>query len=498
MDNEILLSLSGISKSFLGVKALDEVSLEVNKGEIHAVIGENGAGKSTLMNIIFGSLRRDSGEIVFNGRPVNYKGPAEALDDGIAMIHQETRLVQQFTASENIYLGREDQFVSGGFMNNKARDIAAQELLKSLGLDISSTALVSSLPIAQVQLIEVARAIACEAKLIIMDEPTSSLSDKEIVHLFRIIKDLAAKGVSVIFISHKIKEIFDICDRVSVYRDGRYICTKYCSELTHDELIKYVVGRELTQLYPKAEAEIGDVVLEVKNLARYGVFQDINFKVRKGEILGFAGLAGAGRSEVAQAIFGIDKLDEGEIIFNGKPVKIHNPDAAVKLGMGMVTEDRLRRGIIAQMSVKDNMTLVKLKEFCSTFMNFISNKKEMAQYRESVSQMGVKVHSDKQRIDSLSGGNQQKAILGRWIMNNPTLMILDEPTRGIDVGSKSEIHRIIGEFVKQGMAIILISSEMPELLGMADRILVMREGRIVYETDREHATQETMGKYALG
>lgn len=498
MTNEVILSVEGVSKSFLGTKALDKVSLEVCKGEVHGVIGENGAGKSTLMNTIFGSLQRDEGTIRFMGEEVHFKCPADALKNGISMIHQETNLVQQFTASENIWLGMEKRFMKGGHLDNGARDRKTQELFDEYGISLHYDDVAGQISMAACQMIEVIRAVACGAKLTIMDEPTSSLSENEVEILFRMIRKLTQQGVAVIYISHKIEEIMEICDRLSVYRDGHYIGTRLISEIDHGTIVSMVVGRELTNLFPKSEPNIGEVILDVKNLSKYGKFRDVSFQLHKGEILGFAGLEGAGRSEVASCIFGIDQPDSGEIYLDGKKVSIASPSAAVELGIGMVTEDRLRRGIVAQMSVKDNMTIARLGKFCSRFLGSIRRKEEEAACDDMIKTMQVKVSDRNQRIDSLSGGNQQKVIIGRWVMTAPRILILDEPTRGIDVGSKSEIHRLMSSFVEQGMSIILISSEMPELLGMADRIVVMREGNAVYTCDREEATQETLGKYVLG
>lgn len=498
MTNEVILSVEGVSKSFLGTKALDKVSLEVCKGEVHGVIGENGAGKSTLMNTIFGSLQRDEGTIRFMGEEVHFKCPADALKNGISMIHQETNLVQQFTASENIWLGMEKRFMKGGHLDNGARDRKTQELFDEYGISLHYDDVAGQISMAACQMIEVIRAVACGAKLIIMDEPTSSLSENEVEILFRMIRKLTQQGVAVIYISHKIEEIMKICDRLSVYRDGHYIGTRLISEIDHGTIVSMVVGRELINLFPKSEPNIGEVILDVKNLSKYGKFRDVSFQLHKGEILGFAGLEGAGRSEVASCIFGIDQPDSGEIYLDGKKVSIASPSAAVELGIGMVTEDRLHRGIVAQMSVKDNMTIARLGKFCSRFLGSIRRKEEEAACDDMIKTMQVKVSDRNQRIDSLSGGNQQKVIIGRWVMTAPRILILDEPTRGIDVGSKSEIHRLMSSFVEQGMSIILISSEMPELLGMADRIVVMREGNAVYTCDREEATQETLGKYVLG
>ena len=388
--------------------------------------------------------------------------------------------------------------MKGGHLDNGARDRKTQELFDEYGISLHYDDVAGQISMAACQMIEVIRAVACGAKLIIMDEPTSSLSENEVEILFRMIRKLTQQGVAVIYISHKIEEIMEICDRLSVYRDGHYIGTRLISEIDHGTIVSMVVGRELTNLFPKSEPNIGEVILDVKNLSKYGKFRDVSFQLHKGEILGFAGLEGAGRSEVASCIFGIDQPDSGEIYLDGKKVSIASPSAAVELGIGMVTEDRLRRGIVAQMSVKDNMTIARLGKFCSRFLGSIRRKEEEAACDDMIKTMQVKVSDRNQRIDSLSGGNQQKVIIGRWVMTAPRILILDEPTRGIDVGSKSEIHRLMSSFVEQGMSIILISSEMPELLGMADRIVVMREGNAVYTCDREEATQETLGKYVLG
>ncbi len=499
MKDKVLLSVKGVSKSFIGVKAVDNVNLEVMEGEVHGVVGENGAGKSTLMNLIFGMLKRDSGSIFFDGQEVNFKGPADALKAGISMIHQESSLVQQFTASENIWLGMEERFMKNGIINNRARDEATQALFDEFKLDtLKYNMLISESSIASCQMVEVIRAVAGNAKLIIMDEPTSSLSEKEVAVLFRIIRQLVEKNVAVIYISHKLDEVLTICDRVSVYRDSKYITTTNVGDINRHQLVSFVVGRELNNLYPKEQSEIGETVLEVKNLTRYGKFRDVSFSLHKGEILGFAGLQGAGRSEVAECIFGIEKADEGEILIDGKSVRIKSPSNAIQHGLGMVTEDRLRSGIIAQLSVLCNMTLAKLEKYCSKGLKIINRKKEISAVDENIKTLQIKVNNRNQTIDSLSGGNQQKVIIGRWTLSTPRILILDEPTRGIDVGSKSEIHKLMGHFVKMGMSIILISSEMEEVLGMADRIIIMRDGQVVHTCAREDATQEILGSYALG
>ncbi len=497
MSSESILSVRNLSKSFLGVRALNKVELDVKKGEVHAVIGENGAGKSTLMNIILGSLQRDEGEIILKGRQVSFKSPCEAINAGISMIHQETSLVPLMSVSENIWLHREKPFLKAGILNVRARDRATQKLLREqLGLNIDAKEFVSNLTVAQCQLVELARSVSCNSDIIIMDEPTSSLSDKEVTVLFDIIKRLTSEGVSIIFITHKLEELFKISDRVSVYRDGKYIGTKNCSECSRDQLVSMIIGRELTEQYPEINHSCGDVILEAHNLCGQK-FKNVSFSLKKGEILGFAGLVGAGRSETMQALFGIDKLMSGEVKINGKVVNTRHPKNSVKNGMAMVTEDRLRLGIISTSSVKTNMSLAALGRFVKR-TGFIDGRKETLNVNKMVSSMKVKASDLRMLVSSLSGGNQQKVIIGRWLLTNPKILILDEPTRGIDVGAKREIYNIISELAEKGMAIIMVSSEMPEILGLCTRIMVMREGRIVFECDRQEATQELIGSYALG
>lgn len=497
MQQETVLEVRALSKSFLGVKALDKVDLEVKRGEVHSVIGENGAGKSTMMNLILGDLHRDEGTIVLKGKEVHFKSPAEAIAAGISMIHQEISLIPTLTVAENIWLHREDRFMKGFLIDTKKRLEETRKLLKDkLNIDINPNELVSNLTVAQCQLVELARAVSCDSDIIIMDEPTSSLSDKEVNILFDVIRALKSEGTAIIFITHKIEELLGICDRVSVYRDGHYIGTRDCEDTTRDELIHMIIGRELTEQYPVIESKKGDAVLEVKNLCGSD-YSDISFHVKAGEIIGFSGLVGAGRSEIMRGIFGIDPVISGKICMDGKEVSIHSPKDAVKLGMAMVTEDRRDYGIVKTASVKDNMSLAALSRFCSK-IGIIKRDKENEAVSEMIKSMTVKAANKDMLITSLSGGNQQKAIIGRWLMTAPKVLILDEPTRGIDVGAKSEIYSIIGSLAKQGMAIILVSSEMPEILGMSDRIFVVRNGKIAAECTKEEATQELLGKHALG
>lgn len=496
MQEKNVLEITELSKSFLGVMALNRVKLSVRAGEVHAVIGENGAGKSTMMNIIMGDLKRDSGKILLKGTPVEFKSPADAIAAGISMIHQEISLVPTLTVAENIWLHREDRFMKGPFISHSARKEATDKLLEKMGIRIKSTALVSELTVAQAQLVELARAISSNAEIIIMDEPTSSLSDKEIAILFRVMRDLKNKGVAIIFITHKIEELLAISDRVSVYRDGCYIGTRRCAETAKDELISMIIGRTLTEQYPMIDAKAGRPVLEVKNLSGMS-YHDINFTVHEGEIIGFSGLVGAGRSEIMRGIFGIDKKSGGEVYMNGDKTEIHSPRDAVRYGMAMVTEDRRDMGIIQTDSVKGNMSISTISNFCNR-LGLVDTGKEQRAVEEMMQKLSVKAANMNMLITSLSGGNQQKAIIGRWLMTEPGLLILDEPTRGIDVGAKAEIYRLIAKLAEQGMAIILVSSEMPEILGMCSRIFVVRDGSIVYECKAEEATQDLLGKHALG
>ncbi len=494
---EELLRLEGITKIFPGVTALDNVKLDIRKGEVHALIGENGAGKSTLMKIILGIYPPNAGTVFYKGKPVKFASPTDALNAGISMIHQEISLVQTLSVAENIWLGRESDFSKLGFLNIKARNEATEKLLSEIGLDhLDPGATVNNLSVANMQLVEIARAVSYNSDLIIMDEPTSALTSLEIELLYKIIRSLSAKGVSVIFISHKLEEIFEICERVTVFRDGHYITTKRCDEIDKDGLIKYIIGRELNDMFPKLPAEIGQPVLEVNDLSGEA-FRHVSFQVRAGEILGFSGLVGAGRSEIMRAVFGIDPHTGGEIKINGKAVNIRDTKDAVNCGMGMITEDRLRMGAIHRLSVLANTTISYFDRICGK-LGFYRPSREVQAFRSVADKVAIKYSSPKEPMSQLSGGNQQKVIISRWLLTNPKVLILDEPTRGIDVGSKSEIHRLISTLAQNGMAIIMVSSEMPEILGMCDRIAVVRGGQIVFECARKDATQEILIQHAFG
>ena len=494
-----VLEMREITKSFPGVLALDRVSLKVRPSTVHVLCGENGAGKSTLMKVLSGEHVVDSGEIYFNGAKLENQNTKAALNMGIAMIHQELSPVMDMTIAENIFLGREPS-TGGGVLNMfvdfKSIYEETQKLLDKLGLKYSPRMKMRDLSIAAQQLIEITKAISRKASLIIMDEPTSAITDKEVDMLFDQIADLKANGVAIIYITHKMNEIFQIADDITVIRDGQYVDSGPATVYTENKLISQMVGREITNIFPKREAEIGDVVLEVRNLTRKGVFENISFQVRKGEIFGLAGLVGAGRTEVARVIFGLDPADSGEILMHGKPVKIRNTTAAIKNGIAMVSEDRKNEGLVLVRSCLENISLANLNKFAPGLLLNLKSEKELAEKMKE--KLRVKVHNLQVKVSTLSGGNQQKVVIAKWLLGDLNVLILDEPTRGIDVGSKSEIHRLMSELAQQGLAIIMISSELPEILGMSDRVLVMHEGEATGEISRKDASQEAIMTLATG
>lgn len=495
--NEVVLEVSGLTKSFSGVEVLHGIQFQLKKGEVHALLGENGAGKSTFMKILLGIHKPDTGTILFKGKKTFFKEPFDALQAGISMIHQEINLIPNMSIAENIWVGREKQFYRHGFIDKKLQLSKTRELLQELDVDMEPDTMVKELSIASMQMVELVRAVSYRSDIIIMDEPTSALTQTEIDVLYRVVRELAKKGTAVIFISHKLEEVFEICDRVTILRDGNYIETRACKQTDMQTLIKLIVGRELNQIFPKEDVEIGEKVLEVTNLTRRGVFENVSFHIKKGEIVGFCGLMGAGRTEIMRGLFGVDPVDSGSVSVKGRQRRIRSPRDAIRCGLGMVTEDRLALGGIRILSIKSNMTLVYLKKLCAAGL-FIKKKEEESRCGDMMRRMEVKASSMNQAISELSGGNQQKVILGKWLMNQPDILILDEPTRGIDVGSKSEIYRVISMLARQGMAILMVSSELPEVLGMSDRILVIREGRIVAEHKRGEADQELLIKEEFG
>ncbi len=486
--DDVILEMRGISKTFSGVYALRDAQLTIRRGEVHALIGENGAGKSTLMKIILGVHAPDAGEMTFKGKAFRPQKPMDALQAGISMIHQEISLADNMTVAENIWIGREP--ASHGFVNYKALREDAAKLLAELRIIIDPSEKVGHLSVAQMQMVEIARAISYNADLIIMDEPTSALTEEEVGMLFSIIRTLRDKGVSVIMITHKLDELFEISDAVTVLRDGSYVSAHPISEIDEKKLISLMVGRELSELFPKQEAQIGETVLRVQGLTRKGLFEDVSFAVHRGEILGVAGLMGAGRSEIMTALFGGMPVDGGEIYIDGERVAIRNPRDAIRHGLAMVTEDRKLTGLSLCRSCKENISVTNLKRTSPSA--FLNKKKEMEEVREMIHALSIRLADPEQAVRSLSGGNQQKIVLARWLLTAPKVLILDEPTRGIDVGAKSEIHRLISELACKGMAVIMISSELPEVLGMSDRIMVVHGGRVRGVLSRAEATQENV------
>lgn len=498
--SEYILEMKDICKSFPGVKALDHVSLMVKPASVHALMGENGAGKSTLMKCLFGIYQKDEGEVLFNGDTLNVKNAHDALTRGIAMVHQELQPILDRSIAENIFNGRFPtkqigpiKFVDHNKMNNEAKEILKQVNLE--GFDPKM--LLRNLSVSQMQLVEIAKAVSVNAKVIIMDEPTSSLTENEVNNLFEIIERLKKRGCSIIYISHKMEEILKISDDVTIMRDGTYVGTWEAKELTTDIIIKKMVGRELVNRFPARESNPGDVVLEVENFTSVNPksFKNVSFNLRKGEILGIGGLVGAQRTELFEALFGIREIISGTIKYKNHPLKITRPKDAIVEGIALLTEDRRSSGIFGVLSIRDNVAVSSLDKFVKHKV-MLNNKKIFNLAKESIAKLSIKTPNDKTQIQTLSGGNQQKVIIARWLANNPDVLILDEPTRGIDVGAKYEIYTIIADLVKQGKSIIMISSEMPELLGMSDRVMVMCEGRVTATIDAKNATQEQIMEYA--
>ena len=494
--SEFLLEMRGVCKSFPGVKALDHAQLRLRPGTVHALMGENGAGKSTLMKCMFGIYKMDEGEILFHGEKVTIHDPMEALKMGIAMVHQELQPIPARTIGENIFLGRYPIKKVLGLIptvdhKKMYEDTAA--LLKRVRMDFDPKAQLGTLSVSQMQSVEIAKAVSANCKVLILDEPTSSLTQNEVEALFRIVDDLKAEGVAIVYISHKMDEILRISDEVTIMRDGQYIGTWEAKELTTDMIISRMVGRELTNLYPKRENVPGEVVFSVENFTSINPksFRNVSFELRKGEILGVGGLVGAQRTELMEGIFGTRSHTTGKITFHGKELKINRPKDAIDQGIAMLTEDRRQSGIMGVLSIADNISIASLKKYVDGGIMLNSKKIEQL-VQDNVQKMNIKTPSSKTLIQSLSGGNQQKVLIGRWLANDPEVLILDEPTRGIDVGAKYEIYCIIAELAKQGKSIIMISSEMGELIGMSDRIMVMCDGKVTGFIDSQDATQESV------
>ena len=484
MDNNYILTLKNITKEFPGVKALDDVTINIERGTIHGLVGENGAGKSTLIKVLVGIYQPNKGEIILDGKPCRFNSPIEARRAGISVVHQEIKLAEPLSVAENMFLGNVQ--LKNGLVDWKGMRRRAREIVEDLGMDIDINAQVSSLTVAKKQIVEIMHAINNNSRILIMDEPSAVLTDRELEVMFRIVKQLRDKGITIIYISHRLDEIFGLCSNVSVLRDGRHIDTIPVASVDRQGLINMMVGREMGQEYPKEVGNVGGTILEVKNLSR-GILRDISFEVKSGEVFGISGLVGAGRTELARAILGIDKPESGEVYVRGKKVHYRTFADAIRDGLGLIPEDRKLQGLVQIMSVKRNTTLVNMKRVLRA--GVISSSLEEKLSKEYANKLHVVTPSMETEVQYLSGGNQQKVVIAKWLFQNSEILFLDEPTRGIDVGAKAEIYRLINRMAKEGKTIIMISSEMPELLGMCDRIMVMHEGHKMGELNAAEATQ---------
>jgi ribose transport system ATP-binding protein len=493
---ETLLHMEGISKSFPGVQALNDCRFELHSGEVHALVGENGAGKSTMMKILGGIYEKDAGHIYLDGKEVNVNNPHMAQQLGISIIHQELNLMPHLTVAQNIFIGREPRSKVPFVLDEKVANQQTERVLDMLNLQLSPTMRVSDLTVAKQQMVEIAKALSFNAKILVMDEPTAALTETEIEELFRIIKQLRENGVGIVHISHRLEELKQISDRVTVMRDGRYIDTLQTKDATIDQIISLMVGRIIYETAPELpEKPSQEVILEVRNLNRGKVLRDVNFSLMKGEILGFAGLMGAGRTEVARAIFGADEYDSGEIYIKGQRAHIKSPGDAVTYGVGYLSEDRKRYGLALGLDVKENVVMSAMKKFLNWF-GWMDFKKTAARGQEMVKALNIKTPSLEQKVKFLSGGNQQKVVVGKWLTADTDILIFDEPTRGIDVGAKSEIYKLLNDLAHQGKAIIMISSELPEIVRMSHRVVVMCEGRVTGILNASEASQENIMKFA--
>jgi rhamnose transport system ATP-binding protein len=490
-----VLALANVSKSFGAVRALRDVSLELFAGEAHALAGENGAGKSTLVKTLAGVHRPDSGQVLLNGRPVVFGGPADAQHAGVAVIYQEPTLFPDLSVAENIFMGRQPRR-SLGRIHRKAMRAEALELFRRLGVTLDPEQPSRGLSIADQQLVEIAKAISRDARVLIMDEPTAALSGNEVSRLFSVVEALREQGCAILFISHRLDEIFSLCQRVTTLRDGEWVAGEPVAGITPDDLVRRMVGRDLGALFPKQDAAIGEVALQVERLTREGVFTDISFQVRRGEIVALAGLVGAGRSEVARAVFGVDRWDAGSVSVAGRALPAGSPTAAMGAGLALVPEDRRQQGLVMDLSIERNIGLTGLRTLRRG--PTISRAAERDRARDWALRLQLKFARLGDGVGVLSGGNQQKVVLAKWLATKPSVLIVDEPTRGIDVGTKAEVHRLLSELAGQGIAILMISSELPEVLGMADRVLVMHEGRLTAELSRAEATEESVMNAATG
>ncbi|WLR51357.1 sugar ABC transporter ATP-binding protein [Bacillus tianshenii] len=496
MPTQPLVEMKNISKSFSGNQVLKNVNFEVLPGEIHALMGENGAGKSTMMKILTGIYERDEGQIFAKGKEVHFKDAKEAENAGLAVIHQELNIIPYLTVAENMFLGKELTIGRTGILRMGEMKKKTKEYLSRLGVDIDPDTLTGELSVGQQQMIEIARAVATNAEVLIMDEPTAALTDREIEALFKVMNGLREEGVGIVYISHRMEEIFAMCDRISVLRDGEYIGTKAIKETNFDEIVKMMVGRQLGERFPQRETKLGDERIRVDKLTCEGKFENISFSVKQGEILGVAGLMGAGRTEIVEAIFGSRSIKSGKVYIDSKEVKIKNPHDAIAVGIGFITEDRKDEGLVLGLSVRENIALTNLGKISNK--TIVSTNKEYELVDSLIEKLKVKTASREQTVKSLSGGNQQKVVIGKWLGIQPKILILDEPTRGVDVGAKKEIYQIMNQLTEQGVAIIMVSSELPEILGMSDRILVIHEGKATATLDCKEADQEKIMQAATG
>lgn len=490
--HDIVLEFKNITKSFPGVKALNNVSFSIRRGTVHALVGENGAGKSTLMKILNGLYQADAGSIYLDGKKINIKNSLEAREHGIAMVHQELNVVKELSIAENVFLGKEPT-KRYNFIDHKKLYEESLDFLREQKLNHNPRTKMKELSVGEQQMIEIIKTVYFNSKIIIMDEPTSSLSESEVNKLFEKIKELKKDGVTIIYISHRLEEIDYICDDLTILRDGEYITTAKVGDITRDQIISYMVGRSIENTYPKIEVDIGDEILKVEGLSNNKI-SDISFNVSKGEIVGFSGLVGAGRTEVARALFGLDKIESGQIFLESKKINIKSPRDAIENGIMMVSEDRRRFGLVTIRNILENISLPNYDLYSSSM--FLNHKKEKKHGEEIFNKLQIKAPSLKTQVASLSGGNQQKIVIGKWLVSDPKIFILDEPTRGIDVGAKNEIYKLMGEFAQRGMAIIMISSDLPELIGVADRVYVMNQGRISKELHRSNLSQEKIMSYS--
>lgn len=494
MDKQVLLEMVDISKEFPGVKALDKVPLKVKAGTVHALMGENGAGKSTLMKCLFGIYTKDSGQIFLEGKEINFKSSKEALENGVAMVHQELNQALKRNVLDNLWLGRYPK-IGGLVVSERKMRADTKSIFEELEINVNPNQIMSTMPVSQRQMVEIAKAVSYNSKVIVFDEPTSSLTEQEAEHLFKIINMLRDRGCGIIYISHKMAEILRISDEVTIMRDGQYVATKPAADLTTEEIIRLMVGREITNQFPPKTNKPGEVSLEVENLSgRYSLLKDVSFKVRKGEILGLAGLDGSGRTETLENIFGIATRESGTIKLHGKPVRNKNAGESIKNGFALLTEERRATGIFGILNIRENTVISSLKKHIKGFYLSDASMKKDTQW--SIDAMRTKTPTQETQIRALSGGNQQKVILGRWLLTEPEVLLLDEPTRGIDVGAKYEIYQLIISLAEQGKTVIVVSSEMPELLGICDRILVMSGGRLAGEVEAKETTQEEIMTYA--